>query len=99
MTAKLFSTRENAENGGGGLPHGGELDAIECKAKMADHLIGGLRRPRTTRVDYEKHPGRVLEKFGRRVEKCAEGSTWDDGTGKEAVFGWEKKRKEIEGTA
>jgi len=42
------------------LSHRG-IGCIECKSKMADHLIQWIAPVRERRLEYEKHPARVLE--------------------------------------
>jgi tryptophanyl-tRNA synthetase len=62
---------------------------------MADHLIEWIAPVRERRVDYEKHPARVLEildEGSKKARKVAQGTMKRI---REAVFGWEKKRKEI----
>jgi len=94
---KLFSTRETLKWAAAGCRTAG-IGCIECKAKMADHLIEWIAPVRERRVDYEKHPGRVLEildEGSKKARKVAKGTMERV---REAVFGWEKKRKEIDGT-
>jgi tryptophanyl-tRNA synthetase len=93
---KLFSTRETLKWAAEGCRTAG-IGCIECKAKMADHLIEWIAPVRERRVDYEKHPGRVLEildEGSKKARKVAKGTMERV---REAVFGWEKKRKEIGG--
>jgi len=75
------------------------IGCIECKAAMAENLIKWIAPVRERRVDYEKHPRRVLEILddgSNKARKVAQGTM---ARVREAVFGWEKKRKEIDGTA
>jgi tryptophanyl-tRNA synthetase len=91
---KLFSTRETLEWAAQGCRTAG-IGCIECKAKMADHLIEWIAPVRERRVEYEKHPARVLEILedgSKRARRVAQGTMERV---REAVFGWEKKRKEI----
>jgi tryptophanyl-tRNA synthetase len=95
---KLFSTRETLEWAAQGCRTAG-IGCIECKAKMADHLIEWITPVRERRVEYEKHPKKVLEILedgSKRARRVAQGTMERV---REAVFGWEKKRKEIEGSA
>src|SRR5271163_3256558 len=57
---KLFSPPETLEWASAGCRSAG-IGCIECKAKMADHLIQWIAPVRERRVEYEKHPARVLE--------------------------------------
>jgi tryptophanyl-tRNA synthetase len=93
---KLFSTRETLKWAAEGCRTAG-IGCIDCKAKMADHLIEWIAPVRERRVDYEKHPGRALEildEGSRKARKVAKGTMERV---REAVFGWEKKRGEIAG--
>ena len=95
---KLFSTRQTLEWAAQGCRTAG-IGCIECKAKMADHLIEWITPVRERRVEYEKHPKKVLEILedgSRKARAVAQGTIERV---REAVFGWEKKRKEIDGSA
>ncbi len=95
---KLFSTRETLQWAAEGCRTAG-IGCIECKAKMADHLIEWIAPVRERRVEYEKNPKRVLEILdagSKRARVVAQGTMERV---REAVFGWEKKRKEIGGSA
>jgi tryptophanyl-tRNA synthetase len=62
---------------------------------MADHLITWIAPVRERRVEYEKHPARVLEMIdegSKRARRVAQGTMERV---REAVFGWEKKRGEV----
>ena len=91
---KLFSTRETLKWAAEGCRTAG-IGCIECKGKMADHLIEWIAPVRERRMDYEKHPGRVLEildEGSKKARKVAKGTMEKV---REAVFGWEKKQNEI----
>jgi tryptophanyl-tRNA synthetase len=75
------------------------IGCIECKAAMADNLIKWIAPVRERRVQYENNPKRVLEILdagSKQARVVAQGTMQRV---REAVFGWEKKRKEIDGTA
>jgi len=75
------------------------IGCIECKEAMATNLIKWIAPVRERRVDYEKHSKRVLEILddgSNKARKVAQGTMERV---REAVFGWEKKRKEIGGAA
>jgi len=75
------------------------IGCIECKAAMAENLIKWIAPIRERRVEYEKHPARVLEVIddgSNKARKVAQGTMERV---REAVFGWDKKRTEIAGTA
>ena len=93
---KLFSTRETLEWAAQGCRTAG-IGCIECKAKMADHLIEWIAPIRERRLEYQKHPARVLEIIdaGSKVARLHAQKTMS--RVREAVFGWENKRKEISG--
>jgi tryptophanyl-tRNA synthetase len=93
---KLFSTQETLEWAAQGCRTAG-IGCIECKAKMADHLIEWIAPIRERRLEYQKHPARVLEIIdaGSKVARLHAQKTMS--RVREAVFGWENKRKEISG--
>jgi tryptophanyl-tRNA synthetase len=73
------------------------IGCIECKAAMAENLIKWIAPVRERRVQYENNPKRVLEILddgSNRAQKVAQGTMERV---REAVFGWQKKRKEIAG--
>ena len=75
------------------------IGCIECKAAMAENLIKWIAPVRERRVKYEKSPKQVLELLdegSKKARKVAQGTM---ARVREAVFGWEKKRKEIDGAA
>jgi len=82
---KLFSTAETLTWAAEGCRTAG-IGCIECKAKMADHLIEWIRPVRERRVEYEKNPKRVLEIFGRGVAEGAGGGAGDHGAGEGGGF-------------
>jgi len=71
------------------------IGCIECKAKMADHLIEWIAPVRERRLEYEKHPKRVLEVIDDGSKRARVEAQKTIGRVREAVFGWEKKRAEI----
>src|SRR5205814_7933552 len=91
---KLFSPKPTLEWAAQGCRTAG-IGCIECKAKMADHLIEWITPVRERRVKYEKNPKQVLELLdegSKKARKVAQGTM---ARVREAVFGWEKKRREI----
>jgi tryptophanyl-tRNA synthetase len=93
---KLFSPQETLDWAAQGCRTAG-IGCIECKAKMADHLIQWIAPVRERRIEYEKHPDRVLEIIDAGSKKARTIAQETMGRVREAVFGWEKKRKEISG--
>ena len=95
---KLFSTKETLEWAAHGCRTAG-IGCIECKAKMADHLIAWITPVRERRVEFERHPARVLEVIddGSKKARVVAQSTME--RVREAIFGWEKKRREVGGVA
>jgi tryptophanyl-tRNA synthetase len=71
------------------------IGCIECKAAMAENLIKWITPVRERRVKYEQDPKRVLEILdaGSRKARTVAQTTME--RVREAVFGWDKKRKEI----
>jgi tryptophanyl-tRNA synthetase len=71
------------------------IGCIECKAAMAENLIKWIAPVRERRVEYEKHPKRVLEIMDEGSTKARVVAQGTMKRVREAVFGSEKKRKEI----
>jgi tryptophanyl-tRNA synthetase len=91
---KLFSPPDTLQWAAEGCRSAG-IGCIECKAKMADHLINWIAPVRERRREYENNPKRVLEILdagSQRARKVAQGTM---ARVRETVFGWEKKRKEV----
>jgi len=95
---KLFSTKETLDWAAQGCRTAG-IGCIECKAKMADHLIEWITPVRERRVEYERHPKKVMEILDEGSKKARVVAQATMGRVREAVFGWEKKKKEIDGSA
>ena len=91
---KLFSPAETLEWAATGCRSAG-IGCIECKAKMADHLITWIAPVRERRVEYEKHPGRVLEILDAGSKRARSVAQLTMERVREAVFGWKRKRDEI----
>jgi tryptophanyl-tRNA synthetase len=75
------------------------IGCIECKAAMAENLIKWIAPVRERRVQYETNPKQVLEILDAGSKKARAVAQGTMERVREAVFGWEKKRKEIDGTA
>jgi len=95
---KLFSTKQTLDWAAQGCRTAG-IGCIECKAKMADHLIEWITPVHERRVEFERHPARVLEVIDEGSKKARVVAQGTMERVREAVFGWEKKRKEIAGAA
>jgi tryptophanyl-tRNA synthetase len=93
---KLFSSVETQEWAAAGCRSAG-IGCIECKSKMADGLIQWIAPVRERRLEYEKHPGRVLEILEEGSFQARKVAQQTMIRVREAVFGWNKKRKEILG--
>ncbi len=93
---KLFSTRATLDWAARGCRTAG-IGCIECKAKMADHLIEWIAPVRERRMEYEKNPKRVLEILDAGGKKARVVAQETMGRVREAVLGWGKKRAEILG--
>jgi tryptophanyl-tRNA synthetase len=91
---KLFSSPETLAWAAEGCRSAG-IGCIECKAKMADHLIQWIAPIRERRVQYEKNPARVLEVIDEGSKKAREVAKVTMERVREAVFGWQKKRAEV----
>jgi len=95
---KLFSTQPTLEWAAQGCRTAG-IGCIECKAKMADHLIEWMAPVRERRVKYEKNPKRVLEILGEGSQKARVVAQGTMERVREAVFHWKDKKKEIAAAA
>jgi tryptophanyl-tRNA synthetase len=93
---KLFSPKETLDWAAQGCRTAG-IGCIECKAKMADHLIEWIAPIRERRLEYEKYPARVLEIIDAGSKTARTHAQETMVRVREAVFGWQKKRKEISG--
>ena len=93
---KLFSPRETLDWAAQGCRTAG-IGCIECKAKMADHLITWIAPIRERRLEYEKHPARVLEVIDAGSKRARVEAQETMTRVREAVFGWQKKRGAISG--
>jgi hypothetical protein len=91
---KLFSPPETLEWSAQGCRTAG-IGCIECKAAMADNLIKWITPVRERRVAYEKKPKRVLELLEDGSKRARAEAVKTMQRVREAVFGWEKKRKEF----
>jgi tryptophanyl-tRNA synthetase len=93
---KLFSPPETLKWSAEGC-RTAAIGCIECKAAMADNLIKWIAPIRERRVEYEKNPRRVLELIDTGSKRARVEAVKTMTRVREAVFGWERKRKEIAG--
>jgi tryptophanyl-tRNA synthetase len=91
---KLFSTPETLKWAAEGCRTAG-IGCIECKAKMADHLIEWITPVRERRVKWENDSKGVLEIIDEGSKKARAVAQGTMERVREAVFGWEKKRAEV----
>jgi tryptophanyl-tRNA synthetase len=91
---KLFSPQETLDWAAQGCRTAG-IGCIECKAKMADHLIQWITPVRERRVKWENDQKGVLEIIDAGSKKARSVAQQTMARVREAVFGWDKKRKEI----
>jgi tryptophanyl-tRNA synthetase len=90
---KLFSSPETLAWAAEGCRSAG-IGCIECKAKMADHLIQWITPIRERRVKYENDRAHVLEVIDSGSKRAREVAKVTMERVREAVFGWQKKRAE-----
>ena len=95
---KLFSPPPTLEWAANGCRTAG-IGCIECKAAMADNLIKWIEPIRERRIEHEKNPARVLEILNEGSSKARDQAQKTMSRVREAVFGWDSKRKEIFGAA
>jgi tryptophanyl-tRNA synthetase len=65
---------------------------------MADYLIKWIEPVRARRLEFEKEPAKVLQILNRGSERARGVAQQTMTRVREAVFGWDSKRKEIYGT-
>jgi tryptophanyl-tRNA synthetase len=73
------------------------IGCIECKAAMAENLIKWISPVRERRVKYENNPKLALEILDGGSNKARAVAQSTMTRVREAVFGWERKRAEIDG--
>ena len=95
---KLFSPPPTLEWAANGCRTAG-IGCIECKSAMADNLIKWIEPVRERRIEHEKNPARVLEILNDGSRKARDQAQKTMARVREAVFGWDSKRKEIFGGA
>jgi tryptophanyl-tRNA synthetase len=95
---KLFSPPPTLEWAANGCRTAG-IGCIECKSAMADNLIKWIEPIRERRIEHGKNPSRVLEILNDGSSKARDQAQKTMARVREAVFGWDSKRKEIFGTA
>jgi tryptophanyl-tRNA synthetase len=95
---KLFSPPPTLEWAANGCRTAG-IGCIECKSAMADNLIKWIEPIRARRIEHEKNPARVLEILNEGSSKARDVAQKTMSRVREAVFGWDSKRKEIFGAA
>jgi tryptophanyl-tRNA synthetase len=94
---KLFSPPPTLEWAANGCRTAG-IGCIECKSAMADNLIKWIEPVRARRMEFEKDPARVLQILNRGSDRAREAAQKTMTRVREAVFGWDSKRKEIFGS-
>jgi tryptophanyl-tRNA synthetase len=95
---KLFSPSETIAWSDHGC-RTAEIGCIECKSAMADNLVKWIEPIRARREDFEAHPARVLEILAAGSKKAQVVARETMGRVREAVFGSEALRKEIQAGA
>jgi tryptophanyl-tRNA synthetase len=93
---KLFSSPPTLEWAANGCRTAG-IGCIECKSAMADNLIKWIEPVRARRLEHGKNPARVLEILNDGSSKARDQAQKTMSRVREAVFGWDSKRKEIFG--
>jgi tryptophanyl-tRNA synthetase len=94
---KLFSPPPTLEWSANGCRTAG-IGCIECKSAMADNLIKWIEPVRARRLEFEKDPAKVLQILNAGSDRARDEAQKTMSRVREAVFGWDSKRKEIFGT-
>ena len=95
---KLFSPPPTLEWSANGCRTAG-IGCIECKSAMADNLIKWIEPVRARRLEFEKDPAKILQILSRGSDRARDIAQKTMSRVREAVFGWDTKRKEIFGGA
>jgi tryptophanyl-tRNA synthetase len=95
---KLFSSPPTLEWSANGCRTAG-IGCIECKSAMADNLIKWIEPVRARRLEFEKDPAKILQILSRGSDRARDIAQKTMSRVREAVFGWDSKRKEIFGGA
>ena len=95
---KLFSPPPTLEWSANGC-RTARIGCIECKSAMADNLIKWIGPVRARRLEFEKDPAKVLQILSRGSDRARDVAQKTMSRVREAVFGWDSKRKEIFGAA
>jgi tryptophanyl-tRNA synthetase len=93
---KLFSPPPTLEWSANGCRTAG-IGCIECKSAMADNLIKWIEPIRDRRIELGKNPAKVLEILNHGSGEARKIAQETMSRVREAVFGWDSKRKEIFG--
>jgi tryptophanyl-tRNA synthetase len=88
---KLFSPPETLAWAAEGCRTAG-IGCIECKSKMADHLIQWIEPVRERRVRYEQNPKAVLEILDTGSTKARESAQRTMSRVRESIFAWRRWR-------
>ncbi len=91
---KLFSPPPTLAWAANGCRTAG-IGCIECKSAMADNLIKWIEPIRERRIEHEKNPARVLKILNEGSAKARDQAQKTMSRVREAVFGWDSRRKEI----
>jgi tryptophanyl-tRNA synthetase len=95
---KLFSPPPTLKWSANGCRTAG-IGCIECKSAMADNLIKWIEPVRARRLEFEKDPAKILQILSRGSDRARDIAQKTMSRVREAVFGWDSKRKEIFGGA
>jgi tryptophanyl-tRNA synthetase len=91
---KLFSPKETLDWAAEGCRTAG-IGCIECKSKMADHLITWIEPIRENRIKWENDKKGVVEILDSGSAKAQISAKQTMERVREAIFNWPRKRKEI----
>jgi tryptophanyl-tRNA synthetase len=95
---KLFSPQPTLEWAANGCRTAG-IGCIECKSAMADNFIKWIEPVRARRLEFEKDPAKVQQILNAGSDRARDVAQETMSRVREAVFGWDSKRKEIFGTS
>jgi tryptophanyl-tRNA synthetase len=91
---KLFSPKETLDWAAQGCRTAG-IGCIECKSKMADHMITWIEPIREKRVAHEQNPKQVLEILDHGSATAQKSAQQTMRRVRESIFNWPRKRNDI----
>jgi tryptophanyl-tRNA synthetase len=90
----LFSPKETLDWAAEGCRTAG-IGCIECKSKMADHLIQWIAPVRERRIKWENNQKGILEILDNGSATARKSAKQTMARVRESIFNWQRKRAEL----